>query len=254
MRMASQDQAQVFTTTPWSIVLILGLMTGCVWPQLSEPNAQLMREEGFFESVVETMVEVPSGALNLEADEESLDQHGGSTPKELDAFRISRNQISVAQYELFREARAQRQSGVARSEADGSLPATVTWEEARAYAQWASELSGLSFRLPTELEWVYVASAGGAFTHRTQFDSHPWGLQNMHGVAWEWVADCFDTKDILGQAHEPSGDRCETSKRVLRGGSFLPFAALSNITNRTSGSTENPLHQFGFRLVLDSTP
>jgi formylglycine-generating enzyme required for sulfatase activity len=39
----------------------------------------------------------------------------------------------------------------------------VSWDDARAYGEWLSSVSGKRYRLPSEAEWEYVARGGTSF-------------------------------------------------------------------------------------------
>jgi formylglycine-generating enzyme required for sulfatase activity len=132
----------------------------------------------------------------------------------------------------------------------------VTWEDALAYVQWLSEQTGKRYRIPSEAEWEYAAR-GGTRTHYWwgnqpshehanygkgvpgwfpdgvvsgkdqwmftapvgQFAANPFGLHDMHGNAWEWVADCYaDGYEGAPADGSARGGDCEN--RVMRGGSF----------------------------------
>ena len=88
-----------------------------------------------------------------------------------------------------------------------------------AYAEWLSAQTGAAYRLPSESEWEYAARAGTATKYswgneigvnrancdgcgsewdnaRTapvgSFRPNAFGLYDMHGNLWEWVADCWN--------------------------------------------------------------
>lgn len=128
-------------------------------------------------------------------------------------FALGRSEVTVAEFRRFvdesgykteaeRDSRAQGCSGfiyadpAARSpepqtinwrspgvaQADSHPVLCVSWNDARAYAQWLSKKTGKRYRLPTEAEWEYAARAGSVA-------SRYWGDDPVQACRFANVAD-----------------------------------------------------------------
>ncbi|HPY39450.1 MAG TPA: SUMF1/EgtB/PvdO family nonheme iron enzyme [Thiolinea sp.] len=122
----------------------------------------------------------------------------------------------------------------------------VSWENAVAYTTWLnkSQQPNQPFRLPTEAEWEYAArggdneqaypwgnaigknkancsDCGDRFEYAApvgSFVPNGFGLKDMHGNVWEWVADWHG--DYPAQLASNSKGASKDTLRVLRGGSW----------------------------------
>lgn len=74
-------------------------------------------------------------------------------------FAISLHEISQGQFLRYCAHSAGRCRSQPRAQGDDSA-VNVTWDEAQQYLHWLSEMSGQTYRLPTEAEWQQAASDG----------------------------------------------------------------------------------------------
>lgn len=77
------------------------------------------------------------------------------------------------------------------SQTDNDPVVCVSWEDARAYAEWLGRKSGRRYRLLTEAEWEYAARAGSPA-------SRPWGGDAGVACRYANVADASARRGVSG--------------------------------------------------------
>jgi formylglycine-generating enzyme required for sulfatase activity len=113
----------------------------------------------------------------------------------------------------------------------------VSWQEAKAFAERLSMLTGNSYRLPTRAEWWYAATAegdekayqrfywksgnrresvwargwyagnsGGQTHHVGRKEPNQFGLYDMEGNVWEWCLDTCDPAWNTPDRDRPEGE------------------------------------------------
>ena len=166
----------------------------------------------------------------------------------------------------------------------------ISKSDTDAYLTWLSDKTGYRYRLPSEAEWEYAARAGSHASHigrtgddicqyanaadassnyrwRNQlcedgfpdrpapagsFSANEFGLHDMMGNVWEWVADCWH--DGYAMAHGNGAawtEDCDKQEHILRGGAFSVDQSKLRVSYRYSFSDKR-LPFFGFRVVREN--
>lgn len=170
--------------------------------------------------------------------------------------------------------------------------ACVSWLDAQEYVAWLSRTTGNDYRLPTEAEWEYAARAGTttrrywgdgarsqcvyangadhakrrryggtvadcddgvvATAEVGRFRPNRFGLYDMLGNVWEWVADCwhdnYEGAPSDGSAWMNDSDgQCESG--VLRGGDWGGHPFFTRAASRVTTGVATRSGYGGFRVA-----
>lgn len=213
------------------------------------------------------MVALPAGSFSMGAapgEPGFIDREGPRHKVSVDAFAISKFEITFDEYALFATA-TKKKLPKDKSWGRGVRPVIyVSWNDAQAYVAWLSEESGAQYRLPSEAEWEYAARAGsaglywsGAKVQRgskamanckecgnhwddTQtapvgsFPANPFGSHDMSGNLWEWTA----------------GTRTTTMRQVTAAPGRMPPMAIARSVFFAVAAGLNFLISCGRQIVL----
>ena len=157
----------------------------------------------------------------------------------------------------------------------------VSWKEAQAYLAWLKRKTGEDYRLLTEAEWEYAARAGTTTAYYTgssisenranysegkpsastsvesvlvpvgSYRPNAFGLHDMYGNVWEWVADCYRA-GYRRASSDGSGwipDFCRSGERVIRGGSGIDSPQYLRSASRIGTSPNFGYYSIGFRVA-----
>jgi formylglycine-generating enzyme required for sulfatase activity len=232
------------------------------WRRLARDDHKFVRlagrRAGEWERFSQGMASIPAGEFEMGSPD------GQGEPDEhprhkvfLDAYAIDRYPVTVAQYRKFAQATARPMHERPPWNGDDHPVVYVSWHDALAYCLWAGK------RLPTEAEWEKAARGGSATKYSFGDDEgrigdyawyienssgtthpvgtkkpNPYGLYDMIGNVYEWVADRYGEdyyrKSPLRNPLGPAAGRA----RVLRGGAWGITAYYCRAANRYSSAPQ----------------
>jgi len=242
------------------------------------------------------MIVIPAGEFWMGSDQQQ-DQNArvGEMPQHrvyLDEYTIGKYSVTQAQYLAFVQAtdhrvpeiflggpanwdKTQRRPPVGKENHPVVL---VDWNDAATYCQWLAQVTGRSYRLPTEAEWEKAARGTDQRLYpwgnvepdqsRVNFDTHaggatevgkhpasasPYGVLDMVGNVWEWVADWYSERYYASSpARNPRGPG-SGNYRAARGGAWNQGAINLRVSYRQGNSSNDRNDSIGFRCACGAT-
>lgn len=227
----------------------------------------------FLRSIDTTMILVQGGKFMMGNDtlhEASAPRH----PVELGSFYISKFMLTVEQFKFFVDNTGYKTAAdtlgggyvlinddslVSKAGVDwkcdelgnkktqkGFPVLYVNWQDANAFCNWLSGLSGKQYRLPTEAEWEFAAiggnkSKGFRYSGSNDLDEVAWhgknaglrvhpvgtkkanelGLFDMSGNVWQWCNDWYASDYFAKSPRKNPKGAALGDEIVCRGGCFL---------------------------------
>jgi formylglycine-generating enzyme required for sulfatase activity len=247
--------SSMLTETPVSILsTVTALPPNPTIPSLGIGSTQLSPIDGM------VLVYIPAGEFEMGNEAGSSDERPVHTVY-LDAFWMDQTEVTNG-------------SGYG----DDYPASAVTWNDAQAYCQWAGR------RLPTEAEWEKAARGGlvgkkypwgdeapvctpGAMNGAQYigcgrepvsvktFAPNGYGLYDMVGSVWEWVADWYQSNYYdRSPSQNPLGPE-SGDYHVLRGGGWNFNVIFLGVAYRNfHPKPEFSYPDLGFRCVVDAGP
>lgn len=187
------------------------------------------------------LIYIDASEFQMGTDKDRYDYRKPAHKVKINAFYMGKYEVTNAQYKKFCDATKRKYPENPPWDTNYFLEKSnypvinVTWMDADAYAKWAGG------RLPTEAEWEYAARGGTTtvfywgddflpgylnyfgddpWDHNSPVGSYPpnpFGLYDMLGNVWEWVADWY-SGDYYKKSPmaNPKGPKTGTL-RVLKG-------------------------------------
>jgi len=218
-----------------------------------------------------TMIRVPAGSFMMGATEEQ-GSDANSWEKPVHEVTLS-NSYLIGETEVTQELWL-AVMGTNPSKHEGSLQKpveNVSWLDCQEFISRLNELTGLSFRMPTEAEWEYaarganrsrgykyagsndIADVGNVSSSTTMpvgsLQPNELNIYDMSGNVDEWVWDLFGYYTSEPQI-DPTGPADGGSDHMYRGGSWYSGANTARVSYRFFRASTFKRGTMGLRLAL----
>ena len=215
-----------------------------------------------------TMIPVEGGTFQMGSnDSDAYDREKPVHQVTLNSFGIGETEVTQELWEAVMGSNPSNFKG-------SNLPVEkVSWNDCQTFIGKLNELTGKTFRLPTEAEWEYAARGGNksngyTYSGSNTIDDVAWytsnsnstthavaskapnelGIYDMSGNVWEWCQDWYGEYSSGSQTN-PTGPS-SGSNRVERGGGWNIDARDCRVSLRDYVNPTKSYSNLGFRLAL----
>ncbi|GAL94652.1 SUMF1/EgtB/PvdO family nonheme iron enzyme [Microcystis aeruginosa] len=219
------------------------------------------------------MVSLPAGEFIMG----SPDYESEKPPHQvkLNSFAIGKYPVTQAQYQAVMGTNPSKFQNNPQNPVE-----RVSCNDAKAFCQKLSQITGKTYRLPTEAEWEYACRAGTTTRYyfgddanqlgnyawyggNSQDKTHPvgqkkpnaWGLHDMSGNVWEWCEDDWHD-NYIGAPKDGSAWPINNDNRshikCLRGGSWVNYPYFCRSASRDWFDPDFDDYYYGFRVACVS--
>lgn len=262
-----------------SAVIFMAALCGC---QKEDKHGGNHEKSG--ETYIETaadldmkMIFVEGGTFSMGATEEMWDGifYEDEWPVrsiKIDSFYIGECEVTQLQWE---KITGQRNPWMMNGAGDDYPMYTISYEQAQEFCEKLSELSGITYCLPTEAQWEYAARGGRykegmKYSGGNNIDEVAWygedlyndgtthpvktkkanslGIYDMSGNVSEWCADWYAYEYDENDTTNPEGPAAG-SEHIIRGGHFGASDWMCRVSYRDHAASDYRNGTIGLRVA-----
>jgi formylglycine-generating enzyme required for sulfatase activity len=233
--------------------------------------------------VILEMAAIPGGTFMMGSPENEVERFSDERPQHhvtVPSFLMGKYPVTQAQYQAIMGTNPSLFKGSNRP------VEKVSWHNAVAFCEKLSQITGKTYRLPSEAEWEYACRAGtttpfycgetittdlanydgnytygqgskGVYREETTevgiFPANPFGLYDMCGNVREWCEDGWHENYINAPTDGSAWTSLSSQRKLLRGGSWNNHPDLCRSAYRSLYNLGSNDFNIGFRVVCELT-
>lgn len=227
-------------------------------------NNVTQQQKDVITEMIEGLMEVGAGSFTMRGVRDSYHKFRTAHEVRVESFYLDRYEVTQKLWKaVFPGKKCQ-----ALLKGDNNPMENISWKDIDAFLKELKRLTGLSFRLPTDSEWLYAAMGGNRsrnyrysggdslgnvawFYSNSNETTHPVGLKqpnelgiyDMTGNVWEMTSDYVELIENFDSNLEREGYVC-------RGGSWFDYADDIDFWVFDVNEPTRTNIDLGFRLAL----